>query len=251
MTLEEVSEKFGVSITSLKGAFPRTQKSILKKYGVHIIKKGRGDSATYEIQEENSDFRAMTLYEEVKDDILIDKQSLHLMTWPFLVFFAIVTTPMLVFRGSYEDFLNYVQLKVSKDNLEALEDTLEYLLEEEYISYTIDKTNNNYFVAAVYRQREEQMHIGIGMVKICKQIADAAHKRSWVPLLKTWIGMQMMAEKKMFKREELAEATGLSLYQVDECKKLLEQNEIFKTTRVYIDYQTCLGATVDLNGFYN
>ena len=80
MTLEEVSEKFGVSITSLKGAFPRTQKSILKKYGVHIIKKGRGDSATYEIQEENSDFRAMTLYEEVKDDILIDKQSLHLMT---------------------------------------------------------------------------------------------------------------------------------------------------------------------------
>lgn len=63
--------------------------------------------------------------------------------------------------------------------------------------------------------------------------------------------MQMMAEKKMFRREELAEATGLSIYQINECKKLLEQNEIFKTTKVYKDYQTCLGTSVELNGFYN
>lgn len=85
---------------------------------------------------------------------------------------------MLVFRGSYEDFLNYIQLKVSKENLDALKDTLQYLTEEEYISYTIDKTDVNYFVAALYRKREEQMHIGIGMVRTCKQIADAANKRS-------------------------------------------------------------------------
>ena len=42
MTLKEVSERFKISETSLTGAFPRTQKSILKKYGVHLIKKGRG-----------------------------------------------------------------------------------------------------------------------------------------------------------------------------------------------------------------
>ena len=34
MTLKEVSERFKISETSLTGAFPRTQKSILKKYGV-------------------------------------------------------------------------------------------------------------------------------------------------------------------------------------------------------------------------
>lgn len=85
---------------------------------------------------------------------------------------------MLVFRGSYEDFLQYIQLKISKENLQALKDTLQELNEREYISYTIDKTDNNYFVAALYRKREEQMHIGINMVRTCKQIADAANKRS-------------------------------------------------------------------------
>lgn len=85
---------------------------------------------------------------------------------------------MLVFRGSYEDFLSYVQVKITKENIKELQNTLQELNEKEYISYTIDKTDNNYFIAALYRKREEQMHIGIGMVRTCKQIADAAHKRS-------------------------------------------------------------------------
>lgn len=63
--------------------------------------------------------------------------------------------------------------------------------------------------------------------------------------------MQMMAERKLFKREDLVAVTGLSVYQVTESKKLLEQNEIFRTTKVYLDYQTCLGLNVELNGFYN
>ena len=251
MTLEEVSKRFGVSTTSLMGAFPRTQKSILKKWGVHLIKKGRGSSATYEVEEDKTDSRALTLYNEIKDDIAFDEESIHLMTWPFLVFLTIIATPMLVFRGSYEDFLNYIQLKITPENIEELKATLQELTDREYISYTIDKTDNNYFVAALYRKREEQMHIGIGMVKTCKEIADAAHKRSWVPILKTWIGMQMMAEKKTFKMDELRSATGLSAYQVNESKKLLEENEIFKTTQVYADYQTCIGSAVELNGFYN
>ena len=127
MTLEEVSKRFNVSESSLTGAFPRTQKSILKKWGVHLIKKGRGAAAIYEIEEEKTDCRAMTLYNEIKDDIAFDEESIHLMTWPFLVFLTIISTPMLVFRGSYEDFLNYIQLKVSKENLDDLKETLQEL----------------------------------------------------------------------------------------------------------------------------
>lgn len=85
---------------------------------------------------------------------------------------------MLVFRGSYTDFLEYIQLTVTDENIEELKITLEELMNREYISYTIDKTDNNYFVAALYRKREEQMHIGIGMIKTCKQIAETANKRS-------------------------------------------------------------------------
>ena len=80
MTIQEVSEKFKVAESSIKNAFPRTQKNILKKYGVHLIKKGRGDITSYEVQEEQSDCRAMTLYNEMKDDIAFDEESIHLMT---------------------------------------------------------------------------------------------------------------------------------------------------------------------------
>lgn len=80
MTLEEVANRFNVSESSLRGAFPRTQKSILKKYGVHLIKKGRGLGATYEVEEDNTDGRALTLYEEIKDDIAFDEESVRLMS---------------------------------------------------------------------------------------------------------------------------------------------------------------------------
>ncbi len=63
--------------------------------------------------------------------------------------------------------------------------------------------------------------------------------------------MQMMAERGLYKREDLVAATGLSVYQITESKKLLEANELFRTTQVYADYQTCIGSTVELNGFYN
>lgn len=61
----------------------------------------------------------------------------------------------------------------------------------------------------------------------------------------------MMAEKGLFTREDLVAVTGLSIYQITESKKLLEANELFKTTQVYADYQTCIGTQVELNGFYN
>ncbi len=63
--------------------------------------------------------------------------------------------------------------------------------------------------------------------------------------------MQMMAERGLYKREDLVAVTGLSVYQITESKKLLEANELFRTTQVYADYQTCIGSTVELNGFYN
>ena len=60
-----------------------------------------------------------------------------------------------------------------------------------------------------------------------------------------------MAEKDIYKADDIAAAIGLSKYQINESRKLLEANEIFKTTQVYADYQLCLGSKVELNGFYN
>jgi len=250
MTLEEVCEKYGVAQSSMTNAFPRTQKAILKKHGVKIIKEGRGKTAVY-TEEWEDDKRAITMYEEVKDTVMITNESFKLMNWDFMVFLAIITTPMFVFRGSFEDFLRYVEVPVSDANIITLKGALSSLEERNLISYNLDRTNNKYFVAALYRKVEEEMQIGIGMVRTCKQLAEKHKKRSWVPLLKTWLSINVLADNQPYTMRDIETMTGLSAYQIKEANKILKEAEIFKTSRAYANYQKCIGMYVDMNGFYN
>lgn len=250
LTFEEVCEKYKVSESTLLNAFPRTQKSILKKHNIKLIKEGKGRSAVYR-EEVANDNRALTMYEETKDEIILDGESMQLISWEFMIFLAIVMTPMLVFRGSYEDFLKYAGVKPSPQNILLLQGTLTSLSRRDYISYVVDKTDENYFLAAIYRKVEETMKIDPSMLKTCKQLAEENNKKSWVPLLKVWIGMQLMADEQPFTMDRLEMVTGLSKYQIRESRKILEKNELFKTSRAYIADCRCIGTNVDLNGFYN
>lgn len=170
-----------------------------------------------------------------------------------MVFLAIIVTPMLVFRGSFEDFLNYVQIGATKDNVDNLKGALSYLEENGFISYTLDRTDRNYFVASLLRQKEVDMRLEIGMIRKCKQLSDIHNKRSWVPILKTWMGMQFVYEnnKQPFTMEDMKKLTGLSEYQIRESKKILEEDDLFRTSKAYISYDRCIGQNVELNGFYN
>lgn len=250
LTFDEVCAKYNISESTLLNAFPRTQKSILKKHGVKLFKEGRGRAAVFREEVEN-DSRALTMYEETKDEIILDGESMKLISWEFMVFLAIVMTPMFVFRGSYEDFLKYAGVKPSPQNILLLQGTLTSLSRKEFITYIVDKTDENYFLAAIYRAVEKKMKIDPSMIKICKQLADENNKKSWVPLIKVWIGVQMLAEEQPFTMDRLEEYTGLSKYQIRESKRILEKNDIFKTTRAYTDVCRCIGTNVDLNGFYN
>lgn len=255
MTLQELCKKYDVSETSIKNAFPRTQQSILKKHGIKIIKEGRGKNAIYheEKQEIFDDKRAMSLYMEDKEKILMDNESFNnLMNWDFLVFLAIVTTPMLVFRGSYDDFLKYVEIPRTDGNRRLLKDALRQLEDKDFISYTIDKTNKDFFIAGLYKKVEDEMEIGIGMVRICKQLADKYNKRSWVPLLKTWLGVQMMMKKEQkYTIKSLSAATGLSEYQIKESNRILKNSSIYLSSRAYKNYMTCIGCVAEMNVFYS
>lgn len=250
MTLQEVCEKYGVSESSMTNAFPRTQKSIMKKYDIRINKIGRGKTAFYE-EEVLCDNRALTMYEESKGEMMIDNMSFSLANLDFCCFIAIIMTPMLVFRGSFSDFCKYMEIKDSRENILAIKRALASLEERGFISYNLDRTDKTYFVAALYRKVEEEMKIGIDMIKTCKEIADKNRKRSWVPLLKTWLGIQLIIEGQPFTIETLQDITGLSAYQLKESKKLLEQNDLFKTSRAYAAFNKCIGSKVELNAFYN
>jgi hypothetical protein len=246
MTLQEVCEKYSIAESSMKNAFPRSQKAILKKYGVKIIKEGRGKKAIYR-EEWIDDMRAKTMYNEVKDVMVISNDSLSLINWEFMVFLALITTPMLVFRGSFEDFLKYVEVKVTSNNITLLKEALSNLEEKNYISYNLDRTDYSYFVAAICRKTEEDMQIGIGMIRDCKRLAEKYNKRSWVPLLKMWLGVEMLSATQPYTIKELKSITGLNDYQIKESNRILKESYIFRTSRAYINYYRCIGSYVDLN----
>ena len=250
MTVQELSQKYGISENSILTNFPRVQKSIIKKYQIKIEKEGRGQTATYlEIPLVND--RAMSMYEETKDNFALDSASFTLTNADFCCLVAIILTPMMVFRGSFKDFCHYMQINDSKENIAAIKEALTRLSSQDYINFIIDKTDNNYFAAILYRKAEQDMQVGIDMVKNCKKIADEHKKRSWVPLLKTWLGVQLAAENQPFTIAELEAITGLSKYQITESKKLLESNDMFKTSKAYKSYCKCIGQNVDVNAFYN
>jgi len=48
---------------------------------------------------------------------MISSEQLSMVNWDFHVFLGIITTPMLVFRGSYEDFLRYTSIPVNNNNI--------------------------------------------------------------------------------------------------------------------------------------
>ena len=64
--------------------------------------------------------------------------------------------------------------------------------------------------------------------------------------------MQQAEKNQPFTNKDLERITGLSEKVISANKKLLEQDEIFKTRKKYIAGTTsCVGQEVDINGFYN
>lgn len=250
MTLEEVAKKYQIDSETLKNQFKRKQAQILKKYGVLITKTGRGKDTVY-TEEVMNDGRALTIYEEKKESIVIGQDTIKLDNWQFLIFVAIVTTPLKVFRGSYKDFLLYTGINVSEENILTAQLALRALEQRGIIMYVIDRTDNNYFTATLVRKAEVEMQVGIDMIRDCKRIAEVNNKRSWIPLFKTWLAIIIAEEHQPFTNKELEAITGLSEYTIRDNKKLLEKENVFKTRKKYIDCQTCIGQMVDLNAFYS
>lgn len=252
MTRKELCEQYDVSESSVKTNFARTQKKFLEKYGIILTKTGRGDKTDYQISYGiDNDGRALTMKKETKREFMLASQEFsNLIDFNFMVFLGICMTPMTTFYGTYKDFLNYVEVKNNSVNLKYLHDALEILAEKKYIKYDIDETNEDYFWAGLYYRTRKDMAISLDMVERCQKLAKENNKKSWVPILKTWVGIQYVYDKQPFTIKKLCDITGLSPYQIRESKKILEKDNLFITSKAYITYNICIGSNVDLNGIY-
>jgi hypothetical protein len=94
---------------------------------------------------------------------------------------------------------------------------------------------------------EIDMKIGIDMIRTCRMLSVKYHKRDWVPLLKVWLGTELLSKRDAYTRQELLSMTGLSKYQLDECSRILRESNIYRNTRAYKGFSKCIGVSTDMN----
>ena len=252
MTLTELSKSVGISENTLKNQFNRTKDKLAEK-GIIISKVGRGASAVYNIEYDNifDDNRALTIFEEEKKDIYLEDDMLKMLDWNLLVFFFFCLTPMLTFRGSYEDFLKYAGIIPSTANIKILKDTLKEM-DSNYIGFYPDKTDENYFTASLYRKVEKELKVSIVKIRKCREIQISTNSRSFVPILKTWIATEKAIENQPYTIKDLVNMTGLPESTVKRVNKQLKDADVYKSKKDF-NPELCLsrGVNTELNGFYS
>lgn len=253
MTIEELGKTLGISTTTLKDQFPKTKAKLAEK-GIIITKTGRGKTANYEIEYNNvfNDERAITIFEEErKTDIYLQEDMLRMVDWNLLLFIGVCLTPMLTFRGSYEDFLKYAGFIPSSANIQSLKKALEEM-NNDYIGYYPDKTNENYFTASIYRQAEQDLKIPITKLRECKRIQNENHNRSFIPILKVWVATEEAIKNQPYTIQDLSNMTGLSPAAVRRVNNQLKDADIYITKKDYDPiFQYSRGLTATMNGFYS
>jgi len=249
MTLQEVCKKYNYQENTFYKNFKRCQASILKEYNIKIIKEGRGANATYR-EQILSDNRQETIFkalEPVHQAGLV-KSDLNMENFTFITFLGIITTPMLVFRGTKADFLNYIGVTNNDKHLKLLDEAINELSSKMIIHKIQDNTTDEEVLTlSLVRKVEIEMKININMINICKKLAEREHMHDWVPILKVWLGTELLAKKDFYTVTELINMTGINRQMLNKCSRLLQQSNIYISSRAYAGYQRCLGLKTDIN----
>ena len=247
MTVKQVAEMFNYSQNSIQKNFKKTATAIKKKYNIDLVKCKTLEGVRYQIFED-SDKRALTIYQET-EDIFITLESLSYKEYEFYIFLAIAASPFGVFRGKREDLLKYVGIKSNKGNIQILNEVLNNLVKKECIYYQEDK---DYIIAYLRANLENKYPIKINMLRQSQRIANQNNKNfnKVLQLVKVWEAIRICYQNQPFTYAEISRITGLSYKQIRDVKKLLESNNMFKTSRAG-SYFLCEGMKVDLNAFIN
>ena len=71
MTLQEFCKKYHYAESTVRHAFPKVQESILKLYGIHIVKEGRGSKAIFTEMEKSEEQQMADLREFLEKNPMV------------------------------------------------------------------------------------------------------------------------------------------------------------------------------------
>ena len=249
MTLEELCETYHFSKSSVQTKFNRTAESFRKKYGLDLVKVKGLDGVFYEV----APLRALTMYDESKDEIFIPFDAIKMDDLLCLIIIGINATKFFVFKGTRQEFLDYLGLKHNKKNVDSLNKVLlEYSNKQG--SPLIYSEDGSRIIVSFEESFEKQHILTISMLKQCREIARKYNKQELkvVQLLKVWQayrinqynGINPLTDK------DLKRYVNLSQSQITDAKKMLKQQGIIKMERAG-SYKFCQGTFAQGNLFYD
>lgn len=248
MTAQQVAEKYGYSVSSIKTKFTRTQQAIKKKYNVEIV-KCQGLEGIYYIVSDN---RAKTMFDEVKNELYIPLESLKIENFAFYILIGIAATPDGVFRGTRKDLLRYIGVAATEKNERLVDGVLLLWTALNVIMFDVDE---DIITAHMKKAFEREQIIPIQMLKECQRIVQENHKQNMkiVQLVKVWQAHRICEKSQPFTIEDIQQYIDLSKDQIKDARKLLQQSEVFKLSpaRLPGSFNRRIGTNVDLNRFYD
>lgn len=194
MDFEELKIKYPADImcgeASFKNNFKRYQDRILEKYRVHLVKRGRGKSTGYFIEEEEYFLNRQAFSDDEQKDSeshALARTDFYLTNDEFFCFLVLLFAPMGAFRGTFQIFAAYAGV----DYNEKIDEALTSLAQKGYINM-VQENVKGYYLIGVQRSIEqdinkatrENMNVDLYAIRRCIEVAKKNNKRSWIPLLK-------------------------------------------------------------------
>lgn len=235
MTKAELSQILNISINTIEKKFKNLQNNYKKK-GIIIEKKGKGENSEYFIK--NLYFKPKnTLYEE-KDKVIYFNNEI--IEWPN--FCSLIAFSLLVINSkqtavlmSYVDFLNYLEIKPTINNIKNLKKAFEWMNENKIINYMKDNLEpEKAFMASWIYSYTKTYKMQIQFFNDCKKLIKKYNKdNKWIiALMKTWIGL-LEINNEVYTVNEFTYKFNISSYQFKECKDILIKEGFLIQNRVY------------------
>ena len=219
MTIQELANYLQISENSITKDFPKLQKRYKDK-GIEITKFGRGQKADYIVTKKN----LPTLYNSYFAFYLSD-ELIAIPDFAMLVAIALTLEKDCLNHKSYKDFLSFLEIPDTIQNIKLLKNSLIYLDSKGFITYKEDTSNKNYFLASWSIEPKKQYKVQIKLFQEIKKLIKKEKKsdKYIIYALKTLIGIKIL-EGQIITKNEFCLRFNISPYQFDECTKIFINN---------------------------
>lgn len=154
--------------------------------------------------------------------------SLKFLQFEQVVLLGVLFTPVMSFRGTYKDFLEYIGIEVRDENIAKLKDALDFLSKENIFGIIkYDRTGT--FIVGIHEDYDEQIGLTTERIRESKRIAlenNLKGYKGWNDVLRVWMAIEVLSQGYSgadiyITNKIIKDMTGLDEKRITQIKKAL------------------------------